>query len=89
MKRIRTNSETLQRFRLVLEFSQQQLQIRHLAQLDVGRQAHPHLQGQRRSALEPLLLIIQLNRDRETEFPTLLMGTELKFIRTDAGCFIP
>ena len=38
-------SEALQRFCLVLEFAQQQLQIRHLTQLDVRREAHAHLQG--------------------------------------------
>jgi hypothetical protein len=55
----------------------------------VRRQAHAHLQGQRRSTLELELLIVKLNRNWETEFPTLLMGTKLKFIGTDAGCFIP
>ena len=87
MKRIRTDSETLQQFRLVLRFSQEQLQTRHLAQLEVGRQAHAHLQGQGRSTLELELLIIQLNRDWKTEFPTLLLGTRLQLMGTDAGCF--
>ena len=39
-------SETLKRFSLVLELTQQQLQVGDLAQLDVGRQAHAHLQRQ-------------------------------------------
>ena len=58
-------------------------------QLEVRRQAPAHLQGQRRSTLELELLIVQLNRNWKTEFPTLLMGTKLKFIGTDADCFIP
>ena len=89
MKRIRTDSETLQRFRLVLRFSQEQLQTRHPAQLEVRRQAHAHLQGQGRSTLELELLIIQLNSDWKTEFPTLLLGTRLQFIGTDAGDLPP
>ena len=89
MKRIRTDSEKLQRFRLVLRFSQQQLQKRHLAQLDVRRQAHAHLQGQRRSTLELELLIVKLIRNWETEFRTLLVEIRLQFIGTDAGCFAP
>ena len=89
MKRIRTDSETLQRFRLVLRFSQEQLQRRHLAQLEVRRQAHAHLQGQGRSTLELELLIIQLNSDWKTEFPTLLLGTRLQFIGTDVGDLPP
>ena len=39
-------SEALKRFRLVLEFAEQQLQIGNLAQLDVRREAHTHLQRQ-------------------------------------------
>ena len=58
-------------------------------QLEVRRQVPAHLQGQRRSTLELELLIVKLNRNWETEFPTLLMGTKLKFIGTDADCFIP
>ena len=37
-------SEALKRFRLVLEFAEQQLQIGNLAQLDVRREAHTYLQ---------------------------------------------
>ena len=58
-------------------------------QLEVRRQAPAHLQGKRRSTLELELLIVKLKLNWETEFPTLLMGTKLKFIGTDAGCFIP
>ena len=39
-------SEALKRFCFVLEFTKKQLQIRHLAKLDVRRQAHAHLQGE-------------------------------------------
>ena len=44
MKRIRTNSETLQRFRLVLEFSQQQLRpLRHAIEPTLMEQSMPSL----------------------------------------------
>ena len=49
-----------------MKFSQQQLEIGNLAQLDVCGEAHAHLQGQGGSALELQLLVIKLNRDRET-----------------------
>ena len=39
-------SKALKRFCFVLEFTKKQLQIRHLAKLDVRRQAHAHLQGE-------------------------------------------
>ena len=61
MKRIRTDSEKLQRFRLVLRFSQEQLEKDTVCGLKCTvRQAVARLQGQRRPTLWLELLIFQL-----------------------------
>ena len=51
-------SEALKRFCFVLEFAKKQLQIRHLTELDVRREAHADLQRVSRPALEFQLLLL-------------------------------
>ena len=66
-----------------LESAQQQLQIGDFAQLDVGRETHPHLQRQRRTTFELQRLLIKLHRDREAEFLALLLRIRRQSVGAD------